>query len=157
MILEVKKSIELNASVERVWSAITDPQELARWFPDDHADFRAEDGYQGFFVWAQKESAEGGCGGGSFAVKVEKSEPPHLLVWSWAHDADTPLDETGTTRVEWKLSPRDGGGTLLQLHETGFENLKDRELNDGGWDHELGELVSYIDAVTSEPREARTA
>ena len=33
---------------------------------------------------------------------------------------------------------------MLELRETGFETLKDRELNDGGWDSELGELVSYL-------------
>lgn len=157
MILEVRKSLVLKAAPERVWKAITDPTELASWFPDESADFQPEGGYDGFFVWARKERASGDCGGGSFAVRVEKAEPPHTLVWSWAHDADTPFENTKSTRVAWKLSATEDGGTLLELHETGFENLQDRSSNDGGWDHELGELVEYLESAAEPEREARSA
>jgi uncharacterized protein YndB with AHSA1/START domain len=30
---KIEKEIELNAPAERVWQMLTDPQELARWFP----------------------------------------------------------------------------------------------------------------------------
>ena len=147
MILEVRKTIELKAAPERVWRALTDPDELARWFPDEGADFEAEAGHRGFFVWASRADQGDGCGGGSFALRVEQVEPPHLLVWSWTREANTPFDQAATTRVEWRLTPRAGGGTTLVLRETGFERLRDREVNDGGWDAELGELVAYVDGA----------
>jgi uncharacterized protein YndB with AHSA1/START domain len=147
MTLEVRKTIELKASPDRVWNAITDPNELAQWFPDEHADFLPQEGHSGFFVWAAKEGEGDGCGGGSFAVEVEKAEPPHSLIWSWARQADIPFDRAATTRVEWTLTPRPDGGTRLELHETGCEKLLDREGNDSGWDAELGELVAYLEAA----------
>ena len=32
--LSVERTLELTAPVDRVWRALTDPEELARWFPD---------------------------------------------------------------------------------------------------------------------------
>lgn len=77
----VEKTLELQADVERVWRAITDPKALARWFPDE-ADFQATPGYEGAFVWDQH---------GSFAVRVDEADPPHRLVWSWVHKTGVPF------------------------------------------------------------------
>jgi uncharacterized protein YndB with AHSA1/START domain len=156
MSLEIHKRLELDAPPERVWQALTDRRELALWFPDREADFEAEAGYTGAFVWEKQGAADddADCAGGSYAVRIEKAEPHHTLVWSWAREADTPIDDARTTRVEWKLTPREEGGTLLELRETGFENLAAREQNNGGWDHELGELVQLLDRENAHRRTA---
>jgi uncharacterized protein YndB with AHSA1/START domain len=151
MTLEIHKRLELDASPERVWQALTDSAELAQWFPDREADFQPEAGYVGAFVW-EKQGEAADCGGGSYAVRIERAEPHQTLVWSWARQADTPIDQAPTTRVAWTLTPREGGGTLLELRETGFENLAARDQNNGGWDHELGELVEWLRQQTEAPQ-----
>lgn len=147
MSLEIVKRMEFDAPPERVWRAITDPDELAEWFPDKTADFRAEPGYSGAFVWHGTDTVDDQCGGGAFAVKVEIAEPFHTLVWHWADRANTPFDPSASTRVEWKLSERAAGGTVLVLRETGFENVGAAEGNDRGWDSELGELRARLENV----------
>ena len=133
----VEKTLELQADVERVWRAITDPEALARWFPDE-ADFQATPGNEGAFVWNQH---------GSYAVHVDEADPPHRLVWRWVHKTGVPFAEGGVaTTVEWTLTARPDGGTTLHLRESGFPSDERRAENDGGWNHELAELVELLKA-----------
>lgn len=130
----VEKTLHLAASPERVWRALTDAAELARWFPDE-TDLEPEIGWTGWFDWAEH---------GKYAVRVEAVEKPRRLVWSWARDAGVPLEDGPRTTVEWRLEAREDGGTTLRLRESGFTEPKYRDLNDAGWDKELGELVVYL-------------
>lgn len=133
--LTVERTLELDAPPAGVWRALTQPEELARWFPDrvDQSEFGP--GAEGRFFWESH---------GAFAFRVEAAEPPKRLVWRWARDAGTPLDEGVTTRVEWVLEPRANGGTTLRLCESGFVRAEDREGNSKGWDAELGELAALL-------------
>ncbi len=135
--MKVEKRLELKAPVERVWSAISDPAELGRWFPD-RAELDLRPGGDGFWDWDEF---------GKYQVRVELVEPPTHLIWHWMGDANVPFDEGTATRVEWTLTPTPSGGTILELVETGFASLKSQQENDGGWDSELGELVDYLDKV----------
>ncbi len=117
-----------------MWRAITRPEEIARWFGDT-AELEAREGAEGWFGWKRH---------GHFAVRVERYEPHRRFAWRWAREADTPVDESPSTLVEWELVPRDGGGTTLKLRESGFERYEDRQSNVGGWKQELGELVEYL-------------
>lgn len=134
--LEVVKTIEFSAPPERVWKAITDPEELAQWFPNEAAEVDVKPGAEGRWVWEKY---------GGFAVRFDVVEAPTRLVWTWARDADTPLDQTVNTTVEWNLEARPDGGTTLHLRETGFARPEDHQENDTGWDAELGELVTYLE------------
>lgn len=134
MIEAIETRVELDAEPERVWRALTVGTELARWFPDGGAfDLGAEG--EGAFTWREH---------GAFAVRVEAFEPPTFLAWRWARDPDTALDGGVSTRVEFRLSARAGGGTLLELRESGFVREEDRKANVGGWKHELGELAALV-------------
>jgi hypothetical protein len=48
--------------------------------------------------------------------------------------------------VEWTLTSREGGGTTLQLRETGFLTDLHHSQNNGGWDEELAELREMVTA-----------
>jgi uncharacterized protein YndB with AHSA1/START domain len=135
MIGTVEKTLELAAAPERVWRSITEAGELSRWFPDrvDGGDL-VVDG-DGGWVWENH---------GRYAFHVEVMEPPSRLVWRWAREPDTVLEETVTTTVEWILEPGADGGTTLKLRESGFTRPEDRSENDAGWDAELGELVELL-------------
>ena len=47
----IKRILEFNASIERVWRAITDQDELGAWFPNAGANFKPTPGYVGWFAW----------------------------------------------------------------------------------------------------------
>lgn len=131
----VDRTLRLAARPERVWTALTDPAELACWFPDE-TDLEPRAGGSGWFEWRAH---------GKYAVRVEEIDPPRRLVWTWARQPDLALEDIARTRVEWTLERRADGGTDLHLRESGFTRPEDRDENDRGWDQELGELVEYLE------------
>lgn len=136
MTASIERTIELDASPEDVWRALTDPTEVSGWF-GDAAEFGNEVGSDGWFGWKEH---------GRFSMRVEAFEPPQRFAWRWSRDADTPIDEGVSTLVEWTLTPRDGGGTVLELRESGFVRDEDREMNSGGWTEEIEHLRRHLAA-----------
>lgn len=130
----IEKTIEFDAPIDRVWSAITDSTELRQWFGHE-ARFEPVVGFEGAMIWENH---------GSFALRVEEVEAPNRLVWSWVHEAGVPFSEAPSTRIEWTLSERDGGGTTLYLRESGFRTDEHYGQNVDGWNEELGELVELL-------------
>jgi uncharacterized protein YndB with AHSA1/START domain len=130
----IEKRLEFDASPERVWQAIADPAEIAQWFGDG-AELDLRPGGDGRFIWEKH---------GSFAVRVVLVEPPRRLSWRWARNPDIAIDEGQSTLVEWVLSERPGGGTVLELRESGFAEDGHVEENTAGWDSELSELADLL-------------
>lgn len=130
----VEKTRHLAASPERVWKALTEPEELDAWFPDETV-LDPREGGSGWFEWSNH---------GKFAVRIEEMDPPKRLVWTWARDPGVPVDEGPRTTVEWTLTRREDGGTILRVRESGFADREHREQNDAGWDEELEELVGHL-------------
>lgn len=139
MSLTIERKLEFDLPPERVWRALTEPAELASWF-GDHAELDLQPGGTGWFGWDEH---------GRFAVRVEMVDPPHLLAWRWCHEPDTPVEQGPATLVEWRLTPRPGGGTVLELRESGFESRAHWEENTRGWQHELGELTEHLQRVST--------
>lgn len=137
MTAAIERRLELDADIDDVWRALTDPTELSGWFGDS-ASLDLKVGGDGWLGWEKH---------GRFSVRVEVFEPPHRFSWRWSKEADTPIDDGPSTLVEWKLTARDGGGTLLELRESGFTEDKHRQGNEQGWTAELGELVEFLGAA----------
>ena len=130
----VERTVEFAASVDRVWRAITDADELSKWF-GDQTEIELVPGSEGAMTWENH---------GRYAFKVEVVEPPRRLVWSWVHEPGVAFRDAPSTRVEWELSPRPEGGTALFLRESGFLTDLHHEQNTGGWTEELAELVELL-------------
>jgi uncharacterized protein YndB with AHSA1/START domain len=136
---EVRRTIEIRAPRDRVWAALTGPEELMHWFPTQHAAVDLRPGGLASFVW--DESAD--------EAVVEVVEPPGRLVFRW-RPAGT--DRPHTT-VSFTLEEIDGTSTGLTLVETGFASLPEqiaeqsRDGNDEGWRKELEELKTYLEAA----------
>lgn len=138
--LDITRSIDISAPIEKVWAALTDPDLIGQWFGDATA-FEAIPGGTGFFGWDSH---------GKFRVVVERVDAPHTLIYCWAHrEADADPTPTNSTVVRFDLTEIDGG-TRLDLVETGFEKLDDPQTahseNSGGWTAELADLVAFLQA-----------
>jgi len=132
----IDREMEFAAPPERVWRAITDPAELSRWFGDETR-LDLVPGGDGAMIWHDH---------GSFAVRVEEVDAPRRIVWSWVHEPGVAFEDAPSTRVEWTLRPREGGGTVLHLRESGFLTDVHHQQNSGGWAEELAELEALLTA-----------
>ena len=130
----IERTLRLRATPARVWRALTEPDELNRWFGQRCAiDLRP--GGEAWMEWD---------GYGRFAMRVERVDAERYLAIRWAGDTDKTLDESPGTLVEWTLDPSDEGGTLLRLRESGFTTRESRLAHVGGWVEELAELMDHL-------------
>lgn len=124
----IERTLELAAPRARVWRAISDPDELSRWFPQ-RAAWDLRPGGTGTFFWEAH---------GEFPVEIVSVEEPGYLAWRWGMESDQ------VTLVEWWLDERGDGGTTLRMRESGFTTPKHRDGNEEGWTEELAELVALL-------------
>jgi uncharacterized protein YndB with AHSA1/START domain len=114
--------------VDRVWTAISDPGELAHWFPSQA---RIQPRAGGTVVFS------GDPHQGDTSGVVLAWEPPHRLAFSWGDD-----------ELHFLLERVDGGACRLTLVNV----LGDRSAaarNAGGWFVCLAELTKRLDGVPS--------
>jgi uncharacterized protein YndB with AHSA1/START domain len=98
----VERTVDLPAPPEEVWEAVTDAEQLSRWFADD-VELDARPGGRGRFV----------DGDEARRARVDEVEPARRLAFRWwPEDGDGPV-----TRVELVLEPCPEG-TRLVIVET---------------------------------------
>ena len=135
----IRKELELAASRDRVWQALTDPAMLVRWFPTVVAEIDLRPGGVVSLVW--DDSKDEGV--------VEEVVAGERLVFRWRADGSG----DPYTRVTVTLEDLPGAGTRLVLVEDGFSAFaEDRRArmvagNDTGWDGELDELRTLVEAA----------
>lgn len=106
MAAEIRHDVELPFPIERVWKALTDTDELGRWFststmkPVAGNRFRLLDPANPHWDGIRR-------------CEVLEIVPPRRLVYSWQMGDDAPH------RVEWTLVPTPSG-TRLSLRHSGF-------------------------------------
>ena len=104
----------LNHSIERVWRAVTEPQELARWFVVDEV------------PWTPQQGEEFEAGGE--AGRITELDPPRRLAWSWgperySFELSAENDDTTTLVFTHVFNPELGPG---YQHAAGWEAYFDR-------------------------------
>lgn len=136
--------IELQASREAVWKALTDAAELVRWFP---LEARVEPGEGGsiFMSWGNAHAAES---------RIIAWEPMKRLVisWGWGDDAVSQPQVT-----EYRIESR-GGTTILNVVTSGFPNDPSWDAyvegTNNGWIFELQSLKQYLEGHGGQDRDA---
>jgi uncharacterized protein YndB with AHSA1/START domain len=133
--------IEVNATAERVWQAMTDARELVRWFP---LDAKVEPGPGGtyYLSWLNEFAA---------TMEIQVWDPPHHLRTAWSfHQEGQPTQIT-----DYHLDTK-GGRTVVRAVTSGFPV---DESWDGwvegtkrGWVFELRSLKHYLERHAGEPR-----
>ncbi len=109
--LAVERSIWIKASIERVWAAITEPEQLGKWFSPG-VEWRGSGLKVGGVVSIYDPAA---------AVEtplqvIDLVEPPHRLV---THS--TPESTPTTFITEWTLA-EENGGTRLTITYSGYQH-----------------------------------
>lgn len=137
-------SIDLAAPPEHVWKAITQAEELVRWFP---IDARSTPGPGGSIFYSWGPGLESEC-------KIQIWEPPHHLRVDWIEHTPNaaPLEKsTGEPvrlAVDYFLTGK-GGMTTLRLVHSGFgaDRAWDGVYDDisHGWPIELRSLRTYLE------------
>ena len=95
--MEVTREVVLDAPVEEVWEALTDPEQLEEWFAND-VELDAQEGGEGVFRWDNGEERH---------ATVVEAAPGERLVLDW--------DDEGT--VELTLEEVEEG-TRLRVRES---------------------------------------
>jgi uncharacterized protein YndB with AHSA1/START domain len=137
---EVRRELEIKAPRERVWAALTEPEQLLRWFPDKRAEIDLRPGGRAVLEWDHARAE----------AMVDVVEPPGRFVFRWRPEG---LGRPFTT-VSFTLEELgDGTSTRVRLVESGFASLPDQietqsqKGNDEGWAQELQELKEYLEAA----------
>ncbi|MEO5921307.1 MAG: SRPBCC domain-containing protein [Pseudolysinimonas sp.] len=140
----VRRSIRIAAPLEKVWSAVTVPAHISRWF--GQASFAGSGaGALGTLTWEGRDP---------IPVRIEAIDEPHSVSYRWGNDdasgvAADAIDDAHSTVFTFTLEPV-ADGTVLTVVETGFETTSDplANLEDhrGGWDEELDKLVTLLES-----------
>jgi uncharacterized protein YndB with AHSA1/START domain len=146
----VEREILIEASPEVVWSVITEPEQISRWFSDE-AVLEASAGTEGVLTWRR-----GGRGGSKESdlvvpIRVVDAEPFRRFSFRWNHPADAAPDQGNSALVEFSLT-EEAHGTRLRVIESGIgavthdEEGQDRYREDHaqGWERHLGELLDHV-------------
>lgn len=133
--VEIRFTRFLAHSPERVWSALTDPQEMRHWFTEARVE-----GREGGLVELDF-GAEGRAEG-----RVMAFDPPNLLEHTW-------VEEGVESRVRWELHAVEEG-TLLLLTHSGLPPGSGTEYG-AGWHDFLDLLPPHLGGESLEGRPDR--
>lgn len=133
---EVRKTVILNASVEKVWKAVATSRGIAAWWMDNT--FEPVVGHE--FVLKSGQFGDSPC-------KVTELDPPNRLGFDWGKD----------WHLEFLLKALEDGKTEFTLVHSGWEADKLTEFGqphpvirgimDGGWESIVKKnLVEYVEA-----------
>ena len=137
----VKAEIEIEATPDRVFRALTDPTELAAWWGSDDM-YRTQDWRVDLRPGGKWSARARGADGTSMTIDGEYIEvdPPWRLVYTWRPS----WDDFVLTTVRYDLEPTRTGTRLLVTH-TGFGDRDLAATGTGeGWTRVLEWLAEHI-------------
>jgi uncharacterized protein YndB with AHSA1/START domain len=138
--IDLRKTIVINASPEVIFKAITDPEELTQWFPDQ-AVFEPSTGGKVSFDFSEKQSEkEGGCKVRGTIVEFISNKK---ISYTWER-TDTESKNSKTV-VTWELEKIKDDGTRVNLKHTGFTSNDMAKEHDKGWTYFLPRLKKYCE------------
>jgi uncharacterized protein YndB with AHSA1/START domain len=136
---QIVKEVVINALPERVWSAITNKDEMKKWY-FDFTEFKPEVGFEFQF--------EGGPDGKSYLhlCKITEVIPGKKISYSWRYDG-----YPGNSLVTFELF-KESNQTRLRLTHQGLESFGTenadlaKENFIAGWDHFIGvSIKKYLE------------
>jgi len=142
----IEKTIELKASVSRVWRAVTDHHEFGEWFRVKIDDpFKPGQVSTGQVTYPGYEHLK-------WEAVVQKMEPEKLFSFTWhpaAIDAKKDYSKEPSTLVEFRLE-KTASGTRLTVTESGFDKIPSERrleafrMNESGWEIQIKNIENYV-------------
>jgi len=143
----IEKRIELMASVERVWRALTDHEEFGEWFRVKlDGPFVVGDVSRGQITYPGYEHL-------AWEAEVQAMDPERLFSFTWCPyggDPDVDYSDEPKTLVEFRLEPTPDG-TRLDISESGFAALPDEprridalRRNTQGWTAQVKNITAHV-------------
>ncbi|HTS37940.1 MAG TPA: SRPBCC domain-containing protein [Candidatus Solibacter sp.] len=151
----VLAEIFIAAPPERVFQAISDPEQLSKWWGQKGM-YRITERSADMRLGGKWFSSGEGADGTKFWVQgvYLEIDPPRKLVHTWESSYMGPLKTT----VHWELEPRTvhglhpsgpkkaGTGTLVKLRHEGFAGSPEQAISHGnGWKRVFGWLQGYLE------------
>lgn len=145
---KIERSVVIRAPRERVWRAISNIHEFAKWFG-------VETTAKAFVPGEQVElisTHEGQYKGVGFFVVVGDMVPHERMSWGWHPGAVRPevdYSKEPMTTVAFTLQDVEGG-TKVTVVESGFDQLPPArqagvvEENTAGWEFQMASLERYV-------------
>ncbi|WCR28410.1 SRPBCC domain-containing protein [Paenibacillus thiaminolyticus] len=131
MSLTLPLDFQFTASIEKVWSALTDSSKLAKWIMEN--DFKPEVGHRFQFRTQPTEWWNGIIEGEVLIV-----DAPHRLSYTWASGGEKHT-------VTWTLQDLGDGKVNLHLEQTGFSNAQGVEGAKYGWSNWFREFEKVLE------------
>ena len=142
----IEKQIELEASPERVWRALTDHREFGEWFGVKmEQPFVAGQPSRGRILSPGYDHL-------TFEITVVRLEAQSIFGFTWhpyAIDPAVDYSRETPTLVEFRLQ-KTATGTLLTLTESGFDKIPAGRralalrMNDGGWATQIENIERHV-------------
>jgi Uncharacterized conserved protein len=141
-------TVEIAASPERIFAALTTP-EVAQWWGSADT-YRIQRWQMDLRVGGKWRSEGVSIDGHPFTVhgEVLELDPPRLLTHSWQYD----WDGGGHTVVRYEIQPLEHGARVTVRH-TGFPPYSEACKSHGsGWERVLGWLSGHLDSFSGAAR-----
>jgi uncharacterized protein YndB with AHSA1/START domain len=141
----IYSEVEIAASPETVFAAITDPNQLGQWWGGDK--YRADKWEIDLRPGGKWRSRGTGQTGDAFEVHGEYVEvdPPRLLAYTW----NASWAPEGESMVRWELEPIAAGTRLTVVHSGLREQPQAKASYSGGWPGVLTWLKGYAERKTA--------
>jgi uncharacterized protein YndB with AHSA1/START domain len=146
MIPSIERDILIEAPVDVVWRAVTEPSQISSWFSDAaEVDLRA--GGEGTLTWTDRATNKPATA----CITVQTIEPPHTFAFRWAYAEGVQPREGNSLLVEFTLTP-EGENTRLRVIESGLQEMDWAEEQKAtyadehtqGWISHLSDLDAYV-------------
>ena len=145
----IGREIFIQAPVDVVWRAITEPDQIVQWFSDE-ADVELVDGYEGALTFTERGTTEPTVA----QITVQAFEPDRSFRYRWAYEPGVVPIEGNSVLVEFVLIA-ETGGTRLRVVESGLDLLDwpEKQKTDyaadhnRGWAKHIGDLGEYAAAT----------
>jgi len=143
----IERKVLINASLARVWRAVSDAGEFGDWFGVNFKGktFVAGEHIQGKITYPGYEHL-------NMDVLIERIVPEHLLSWRWhpaAIDPKADYSQEPTTLVVFELKEV-GTGTMLTVVESGLDRIPPARradvfrMNSSGWDQQMENVKKHV-------------
>ncbi|ASJ74307.1 SRPBCC family protein [Granulosicoccus antarcticus] len=139
----IQREISINASREKIYEAISNPEKVIQWFPETIEGHYTK-GEQPVFGFGDH---------GKNQVYIVDAVPVEYFAFRWVPGGNHFIGDVlsvATTLVEFQISEEQNGSCQVTVKESGFAGLphdiaeSSFNQNSGGWEFMLGRFESYF-------------